>query len=147
MGAVQAMQQFAILQGEFHRVYVGQHQSAPATPVHQGKEQSAGEGAGGADRVHGLLAPEGRNQWFRGASVFDPTLFLNHARMKVTEVNSTRQVEGGIQSQAVSSERRQLNNKDKISVGAENCEWTSLHFGKISKQMQAAMGRTRAPFK
>ena len=80
------MQQFAILQGELNRVYGGQHQSAPATPVHQGKEQSAGEGAGGADRVHGPLAPQGRNQWFRGASVFDPTLFLNHVQVKATEV-------------------------------------------------------------
>ena len=74
-------------QGELDRVYDGQDQPAPATPVHQGKEQSAMEGAGGdgdeeqrkaADREYGSLASEGRNQGFRAASVFDPTLFPNN---------------------------------------------------------------------
>ena len=84
MEAAQTMQQFANLLGEFNRVSGAQRQPAPATPVHQGKDQPVTEGAGGdwdeeqrksADRVHWLPAPAGRNQRVLAASVVDPSLF------------------------------------------------------------------------
>ena len=102
MEAAQTMQQFANLLGEFNRVCGGQHQPAPATLVHQGKDQPVTEGAGGdwdeeqrksADRVHWLPAPAGRNQGVLAASVVDPSLFPKMGQVTATEVNSARQEE------------------------------------------------------
>ena len=43
MGAAQARQQLAFVQGEVNRVYGGQHQPAPATPVHVREEGEGGD--------------------------------------------------------------------------------------------------------
>ena len=104
-----------------------QHQPAPATPAHQGMEQSAGKGEGGhwdeeqrksMRRVFGPLAP-GRGSQPRVSGCFcffDPSLFPYHGRGEGDGGAAKRRRRD--QRQAVSSERRQFNRKDRISVAA-----------------------------
>ena len=78
LGAAQAWWQVSIIHHEISKVYGMEHQSAPATPVHQrqvpegqsGKEQQATKEAGGET---GLQRQWSSHQPAVPASLFDPT--------------------------------------------------------------------------